>query len=183
MFRTPTVYILGAGASWHYGYPTGEDLVHRVVSLAKRVNEYCRVAIKEGGRFAAPEYVVDAQQKSCQPRSLIAGWSLLSKECTDLIERIEAVQPLVIDHFLTTHTRLRSVGKLLIAGAILECEAAWNMWGVNWNRLDASHCPEEGEIMKARRVGDQWYRYIVHKLVHGLASSKDPPVSEKLPPG
>jgi hypothetical protein len=31
MFRVPTVFILGAGASWHYGYPTGEDLVKMVI--------------------------------------------------------------------------------------------------------------------------------------------------------
>lgn len=28
MFRVPTVFILGAGASWHDGYPTGEELVN-----------------------------------------------------------------------------------------------------------------------------------------------------------
>src|SRR6202022_1873931 len=35
MFRTPTVFILGAGASWHYGYPTGEELVKKVSETAK----------------------------------------------------------------------------------------------------------------------------------------------------
>jgi len=30
MFKNPTVFILGAGASWHYGFPTGEDLVRKV---------------------------------------------------------------------------------------------------------------------------------------------------------
>jgi hypothetical protein len=29
-----TVFILGAGASWHYGYPTGEDLVKMVMAKA-----------------------------------------------------------------------------------------------------------------------------------------------------
>jgi hypothetical protein len=27
MFTEPTVLILGAGASWHYGYPTGEEML------------------------------------------------------------------------------------------------------------------------------------------------------------
>jgi hypothetical protein len=34
MFTTKTVFILGAGASWHYGYPTGEGLVKKVVEKA-----------------------------------------------------------------------------------------------------------------------------------------------------
>jgi hypothetical protein len=34
MFHVPTVFILGAGASWHYGYPTGEDLVKMVIERA-----------------------------------------------------------------------------------------------------------------------------------------------------
>jgi hypothetical protein len=29
-----TVFILGAGASWHYGYPTGETLVEKVKEKA-----------------------------------------------------------------------------------------------------------------------------------------------------
>ena len=35
MFKSPTVFILGAGASWHYGYPTGEELVKRIIEKAQ----------------------------------------------------------------------------------------------------------------------------------------------------
>src|ERR1035437_10106128 len=31
-----TVFILGAGASWHYGYPTGEKLIKLVANKAAR---------------------------------------------------------------------------------------------------------------------------------------------------
>jgi hypothetical protein len=31
MFKAKTVFILGAGASCHYGFPTGEELVKRVI--------------------------------------------------------------------------------------------------------------------------------------------------------
>jgi len=34
MFDAKTVFILGAGASWHYGYPIWEDLVRRVKNKA-----------------------------------------------------------------------------------------------------------------------------------------------------
>ena len=39
MFKRKTVFILGAGASWHYGYPTGEDLVRKVIGAANRLAE------------------------------------------------------------------------------------------------------------------------------------------------
>ena len=39
MFKRKTVFILGAGASWHYGHPTGEDLVRKVIGAANRLAE------------------------------------------------------------------------------------------------------------------------------------------------
>jgi hypothetical protein len=40
VFKNPTVFILGAGASWHYGYPTGEDLVKMVIQRADAAADY-----------------------------------------------------------------------------------------------------------------------------------------------
>lgn len=40
MFTEPTVFILGAGASWHYGYPTGEKLVEHVIAAATRAADF-----------------------------------------------------------------------------------------------------------------------------------------------
>ncbi len=37
MFTEETVFILGAGASWHYGYPTGEELISRVQRKANEL--------------------------------------------------------------------------------------------------------------------------------------------------
>ena len=34
MFNRKTVFVLGAGASWHYGYPTGEGLIEKIVLRA-----------------------------------------------------------------------------------------------------------------------------------------------------
>jgi hypothetical protein len=40
MFDAKTVFIIGAGASWHYGYPTGEQLVSQVIQKAKIAEAY-----------------------------------------------------------------------------------------------------------------------------------------------
>lgn len=31
MFNEETLFILGAGASWYYGYPLGKDLIHAII--------------------------------------------------------------------------------------------------------------------------------------------------------
>jgi hypothetical protein len=31
VFEVPTVLVLGAGASWHYGYPLGEELIDKII--------------------------------------------------------------------------------------------------------------------------------------------------------
>lgn len=38
MFPVPTVLVLGAGASWHYGYPLGEDLIDSVIRDASKTD-------------------------------------------------------------------------------------------------------------------------------------------------
>jgi hypothetical protein len=40
MFTKNTVFILGAGASWHYGYPTGEELVKKIIHKVPHVIQY-----------------------------------------------------------------------------------------------------------------------------------------------
>ena len=41
MIRNNTVFVLGAGESCHYGYPTGEGLVDQVVKMTERLSQYC----------------------------------------------------------------------------------------------------------------------------------------------
>ena len=31
MYNKKTVFVIGAGASWHYGYPTGEGLIRKAI--------------------------------------------------------------------------------------------------------------------------------------------------------
>jgi hypothetical protein len=46
MFKAKTVFIIGAGASCHYGYPTGEELVRRIISKAKTALIHCKTAVE-----------------------------------------------------------------------------------------------------------------------------------------
>ncbi len=53
MFVNKTVFILGAGASWHYGYPTGEDLVTAVIEKADYAAEGFNLLGTHGGAGGA----------------------------------------------------------------------------------------------------------------------------------
>ena len=79
--------------------------------------------------------------------------NLFCNECWELIERISTARPLLIDYFLGWNETLRSIGKLMIAGVILECEA--NSINLNAKRRD------------------DWYRFVVHKIVSGCNASAD----------
>jgi hypothetical protein len=76
MFDKPTVFILGAGASWHYGYPTGEELVKMVIKTAGRLGDFCQACMRDGIAGTFPHYVeikasgggTVASMAGCYPR-------------------------------------------------------------------------------------------------------------------
>jgi hypothetical protein len=172
MILEPTVFILGAGASWHYGYPTGEKLVDSVISMAERLKSYCDQAIQVGGaRLDSPQYVTNERSKfrTTDPSS---GWRKVRDDCGLIIDRLKAVRPLVIDHFLEWNHSLRDIGRLLIAGVILECEARWLQYKVNQNRSEFSSLHDH-EVPALEGKPDPFIRFIVHKLMFGCKTSSD----------
>jgi hypothetical protein len=150
VIRNNTVFVLGAGASWHYGYPTGEGLVDQVVNMAQRLLAYCDNRIRSGQVI---QYLPDYVSRRIDPKLGIQGakqgWEQVKTECQQLLSRLTTVQPLLIDRFLALNPSLRPIGKLMIAAVILECEAATQ-----------------------QRDGG-WYRFIIHKLLQGCRTSAD----------
>jgi hypothetical protein len=156
-----TVFVLGAGASWHYGYPTGEGLVGTVISMAERLAGYCEQRVQSGQTVQIiPKYVEQRIDSSKGIPGATAGWKTVRAECQLLCDRLKSVRPLLIDHFLFWNEELREIGKLMIAAVILECEAKWLLLPRNQNNNDGSK-------------PDDWYRFIVHKLVYGCTKSSE----------
>jgi|GEM_PF-6648039 hypothetical protein len=100
MFKQNTVFILGAGASWHYGYPTGEDLVSLVKKKAKDVI----------GKYKQP-YGPDGIPCFHHPMFHPSHYKTASGEPNVLVDKfieqielardaVEQANPLVIDDFL-----------------------------------------------------------------------------------
>jgi hypothetical protein len=175
MFVEPTVFLLGAGASWHYGYPTGEELVKKIIQKAVCLQPYLEFSARAANQIR-PNLVVDAAAPNA---SIQDQWTSILQSCVGLRASLEQVNPLVIDYFLGWNPKFRSIGRLLIAWVILECEHIQTKSGTNVNRRDAlSNSPLEAERMKSRttdlkKFKDNWCRFVVHQLAIRCKISSD----------
>jgi hypothetical protein len=161
MFENPTVFIRGAGASWHYGYPTGEGLVKEVIAKAHVARSYFGSILNNDTveNVHRPNYI--SRHSSGPPPGGVdmkEEWADASRECEDLIDRLTAVDPLVIDYFLGQNQHLGDIGRFCIAWVLLEREAVFlppSGWNVNRRGQTTPFPP------------DNWCRFLVHKLVTG----------------
>jgi hypothetical protein len=175
MFRTPTVFILGAGASWHYGYPTGEELVKKVSEKASHVAAFFEHSAKTEN-LELPQFLIDKAKPGV---SLQEQWQAACAECQALKAAFAQLNPLVIDYFLGWNPHLQPIGRLLIAWVILECEEKWSSLRGNINRKDILlHSPLESERHAARGFDvryfkDDWCRFVIHTLAINCGDSTD----------
>jgi hypothetical protein len=149
-----TVFILGAGASWHYGYPTGEALVEKIIEKAEIALRYFEHSAKIGNP-ERPEFVIDAQQ-----------WTKVMQETARLKIGLKQVNPLVIDYYLGWNPDVQDIGRLLIAWVILECEQASKYGNIN-------RYPKSNSTVDTTKYYDDWVRFIVHQIAIHCKESSD----------
>jgi hypothetical protein len=147
-----TVFIIGAGASWHYGYPTGQELVESVRKKASSVAIYFKHAsMSHAALKIRPDFVKRRQPDLPTDSRLISSLRQqleeAASEANDLAARLKAVDPLVIDYFIGHNRHLEDIAKLCIAWEILEREA---------NPAD-----------RGPMTQNNWCRFLIHKLVSG----------------
>ena len=99
MIKSPVVFVLGAGASLPYGYPSGAKLVADMLSLHGDVTDILRNCGYSGGHWGEFQ---EALKKSAQAS---------------------------IDSFLERRPDMREIGKVLIAAHILRCEYESHFYG------------------------------------------------------
>lgn len=148
MFNKKTVFILGAGASWHYGYPTGEDLVRGVREKAEIILWEYKTPNEDG---KAALVFPDTYPRNYKSNFMEAFHNKL----VEIRGRLVQANPLVIDDFLGRNEDIADIGKLLIAMVILECESK--------STPRSSQKGERGEYL----AGGDWIRYIVQQLTIG----------------
>lgn len=162
MFKEETVFILGAGASWHYGYPTGEALVKKVI---EKSDAFSKMLIRYTKNAPIPAPVGDFLRS----KNMLSydGIIELAKIYRTLSERLAQTNTFVIDSFLSQQNdEIQKAGKFMIAWVILDCERQYIVGSKasssnNYNR----NRPMSGAALQLNEHQDDWYRFIVHKLV------------------
>lgn len=165
MYERETVFILGAGASWHYGYPTGEKLVTMVIKKAKDLEKiWGKLITSPPPGYFSDRFINLNPSAGDSPSSLTKVWEFAIQECNNLASMLEQHNPLVIDYFLDWHEKLQGIGNLLIAWVILECEAQCRE-GYNINRRDLPNSTNDWRESKHWRQHDDWLRFIIHEML------------------
>jgi hypothetical protein len=144
-----TVFILGAGASWHYGFPTGEVLVKEIRKKAENLSRYYEHSWRSGNR-ELPKFLGNQNQFQ---------WKSAWEQCARLHMGLQQANPLVVDYFLGLNPDFQEVGKLLIAWVLLERYSRSSGGSVNINRDQPSD--------------DDWCRFVTHQLTVGCSKSAD----------
>jgi len=158
MFTEPTVFILGAGASWHYGYPTGQQLIKKVRESAKDLIEYKRKAPLHVVLEYETNRDINNTRSSVERRMMLAeSHTRTIQESETLIEKLEANNPLVIDHFLNLNPKLRELGKLLIADALRSSF-------IKHNEKKYFDFGRKANDEYDHHDSDDWVRFVVHEL-------------------
>jgi hypothetical protein len=165
MFTEPTVFILGAGASWHYGYPTGEELVKKVLEKAELLSNFLENSVHTVN-LQWPKFVEPAKTNVVD--EVRRNWQVVLDKCKALKAGLEQVRPLVIDYYLGWNASFKDLGRLLIAWVILDCERrCMEAGGGNINRRG------QNPVANLKLFNDDWCRFLLHKLAINCKTSSD----------
>jgi hypothetical protein len=152
MFKRKTVFILGAGASCHYGYPTGEGLVKKVIDRSEYAAGFFD---RNRYQYHMPKFVSVKVKDSTDHFNVAYDQAIA--QCKELASKLRQLNPLVIDFFLGHNRDLEEVGKFVVAWVLLESD-----WQFK-NPSGSSAFPQLGD----------WYRFILHRMTFDLTVSHD----------
>ena len=172
MIQDKTTLILGAGASCHYGFPTGEGLIKQVCTEADNL-----IKLYEQDQHQRHTSILQSSEQLFQLVSdVFHGYTedqkkrrkvvpqhheneIFRKDAEDLKEKlfyfsskIKQLDPLNIDTFLRDNPSLQDVGTFLIALVLLRCEVV------------CKSTPENDYNKDKKQEPNNWYRFLIHVL-------------------
>ena len=160
MIYKDTVFILGAGASWHYGYPTGEGLIEAIKDALEKLTNYTIMGCRDSSyRQSTPNFINAIKADGIEQK-----WSIANKNLAELRRRIIFSNPLVIDYFLSKNMDLKDYGNLAISMSIFQASAGLP-------NFPPTVPLKEGE--KRTLISGDWNKFLVQKLTSGCGVSSD----------
>lgn len=162
MFENETTFILGAGASWHYGYPTGIELIKEVKKFAFEQSTIPMSAEQKHKRPNFSEYDFSWAPKGGNNNHY---WDLYSKKMEELYKKINTLNPLVIDYFLKENEDVADAGRYAIAYILLRCERSFTKYKYNFNSLKFKCESDKRSAIEYFQEEDDWYRFLLDKII------------------
>jgi hypothetical protein len=164
MFERDTVFILGAGASNHFGYPLGTKLRAEIIECAEKLSSECPSLRKSPD---IPDFVKARLSRKTFgfDDALHDEWNKIQKESEDLASALRGAGDSTIDHFLHTRPRFQQLGRMFIAQRIIQSEE--NAFpnrkkGLNAKYSDANWVGRIAEEMtkRATRLSDNRVNFV-----------------------
>ncbi len=112
MIEEETVFILGAGASSHLGYPLGSDLWKRIVEQLS--------PIKDFGKISKEEHIREKERQKNRGLLIEAGFP--EDSINEFCENLRRYGPRNLDEFLENNPKYRGLAKVTIAQVLIPCE-------------------------------------------------------------
>ena len=140
MINTPTVLVLGAGASYPYGFPTGGGLKDKITQHVLKNGPRPRLLLPEFHGRPTEEF---------RTALLRSGRSS-------------------VDMFLEGRPDLMDIGKAAIANALLPCETTSGLFDV-WARIRHGDISKEKHSeVRAAQVPGNWYEFLFNKMTESV---------------
>lgn len=174
MFKSETIFILGAGSSHPYGYPLGKELIQKIIENIDNdiiylpgnnnfLNEYNFSSLKDILKNTSTN-VFDNHLRLCSPHESQIFFannnqSYIRKEIKELRgfnalkQALVDFDPISIDAFLRDHQSHAEAGKIMIIYSLLKCEDKEKI-GISANE-------------------DNWYSYLINDIFSGYDAHKD----------
>jgi hypothetical protein len=162
MVTKKTVFILGAGASCPYGYPSGARLRQRVCLQDGFMGNY--TAHRVFGQ-------IETSAREAKLKKITAFRDAFNKS------KIQS-----IDAFMAINSDLASIGKYIIAFEILRAEKG-SLFGEEAKlqrelfeyRKSQGHSHPRNWLSETLFEGDDWYFYLYNRIIAGLVSKNTLP--------
>jgi hypothetical protein len=152
LINKKTVFVLGAGASCPYGYPSGSRLLQRV---------------------CLPEGFMNSYTSGVMDKQAVETRLLDIKKFKDAFNKARIKS---IDLFMAINPKLAPIGKYIIAFEILRAEQQ-SLFGeeAKFEREIFAYRKSQGDsnprswLSQPLFEGDDWYFYLYNRLIAGLA--------------